>query len=332
MDREELASNLLEKGLLQSKEVTFTALSGGVSCEILLVDDGSARFVVKRALKKLKVKDDWFADVRRNITEQEYLRYVGGILPAAVPQIIYADNERYFFCMEMIEGGMTTWKSRLLERDYNSSYAQLAGKYLGVVHRSSIDEQAVHEKFDTAKDFYELRIDPYLLKTGDRHPRLKKYFIEEADRISDTARCLIHGDYSPKNLMVGEGRLVILDCEVACFGDPVFDLAFLLNHLFLKSIHQKKDAQKLFVLVGDVWKSYQKAAGAVVDQGFEARLCHLIPMLMLARIDGKSPAEYLSDESQQSVREFSYTAIPFPQKKLDEFCHQWADFMSVEKA
>nr|WP_242523919.1 phosphotransferase [Microbulbifer salipaludis] len=315
---------------MHSQDATFTPLSGGVSCEILLIDDGRSRFVVKRALDKLKVKDDWFADIKRNITEQEYLRYVGEFLPQSVPTILYSDTEKYFFCMEMIEGGLENWKSRLLLGKYDRQYAHLAGNNLGIIHRRSYGDAVAREKFDTLKDFTELRLDPYLLKTGSRHPRLNPYFTAEAERIAATSTCLIHGDYSPKNLMVGSGRLVILDCEVAWYGDPVFDVAFLLNHFLLKALHRPKNAAQILGIGLKVWESYTFAADAVVDDAFEARLCHLLPMLMLARVDGKSPVEYLDSSQQQTVREFSYALIPDSPKIFNRLVHQWAELLTAE--
>lgn len=338
MDQVALRNYLIGKGLLHSQDVKFTPLSGGVSCEILLVDDGKARFVVKRALEKLKVKDDWFADVKRNITEQEYLRYVGEFLPAAVPKILYADKEKYFFCMEMIEGGLMNWKSRLLQGDYDRGYARLAGDYLGTIHSQSWGDENVRKKFDTLKDFTELRLEPYLRTTASRHPQLAKYFSAEAERIASTETCLIHGDYSPKNLMVGQGRLVILDCEVAWYGDPVFDLAFLLNHFLLKALRRPEDAAQFFGLGLAVWSSYTAAADKLVNSdsatgnSFEKRLCHLLPMLMMARVDGKSPVEYLDKIQQQRVRDFAYRAIPDSPETLHQLFHQWTELLTVEKS
>ncbi|WP_105101536.1 phosphotransferase family protein [Microbulbifer pacificus] len=330
MDQVALSNYLIDKGLLHSQDATFTPLSGGVSCEILLVDDGRSRFVVKRALDKLKVKDDWFADIKRNITEQEYLRYVGKFLPESVPAILYSDTEKYFFCMEMIEGGLENWKSRLLLGEYDRQYARLAGDYLGTIHRRSLGDAVAREKFDTLKDFTELRLDPYLLKTGSRHPQLNAYFSAEAERIARTSTCLIHGDYSPKNLMVGSGRLVILDCEVAWYGDPVFDVAFLVNHFLLKALHRPKNAAQILGLGLKVWESYTAAADTVVDDVFETRLCHLLPMLMLARVDGKSPVEYLDSSQQQTVRDFTYAVIPDSPKTLNQLVHQWTELLTAE--
>ncbi|AQQ67221.1 aminoglycoside phosphotransferase [Microbulbifer agarilyticus] len=330
MDQVALCDYLIDKGLLHSQDATFTALSGGVSCEILLVDDGQARFVVKRALDKLKVKDDWFADIKRNITEQEYLRYVGAFLPESVPAILYSDAEKYFFCMEMIEGGLENWKSRLLLGEYDRQYARLAGSYLGSIHKQSLGDSLAQAKFDTLKDFTELRLEPYLLKTGSRHPGLNTHFVSEADRIASTATCLIHGDYSPKNLMVGNGKLVILDCEVAWYGDPVFDVAFLLNHFLLKALHKPKNAAQILGLGEKVWEAYLAASGEVVDDGFESRLCHLLPMLMLARVDGKSPVEYLNACQQQTVRNFAYAVIPDGPTTLSQLLYQWTELLAAE--
>ena len=51
-----------------------------------------------------------------------------------------------------------------------------------------------------------------------------------------TKRALVHGDVSPKNILVGPRGPVFLDAECAWYGDPAFDLAFCLNHLLLKCL------------------------------------------------------------------------------------------------
>jgi thiamine kinase-like enzyme len=133
---------------------------------------------------------------------------------------------------------------------------------------------------------------------------LQPLFEAEAARLAATHRCLVHGDFSPKNILISRDRLVLLDCEVAWFGDPVFDIAFLLNHLMLKSIHLPLRAAELKAMLAAAWRAYLDELTAQQRQGLEPLTARLMLMLMLARVDGKSPVEYLGQEQRAWVRAF----------------------------
>ena len=312
MTLDELRAHLLQRKLIVSREATITPLSGGVSSDIFLVEDAALpgpdnRFVLKMALPKLRVKDDWFADVSRNRYEQDYIDYVGAFLPDAVPRILHRAPEHGFFTMEFLGGEFANWKSLLLAEALDIEDAKRAGEILGRIHSTSWDDPVARQKFDTGKNFYELRIEPYLVTTGQRHPQLQSLFDEEAKRLAATRLCLVHGDYSPKNILVSQERMVLLDCEVAWFGDPTFDIAFLLNHLMLKMLVSANHREPLAAMANAACSSYAiqlsgNRRGLALDH-----VSRLILMLMLARIDGKSPVEYLRHEPQkQAVRDFVY--------------------------
>ncbi len=102
---------LLRDGIISHEKSTATPLLGGIASDIFLVQDADRRFVVKRALQKMKVQDLWLADVSRNHTEYEYLRYVGAILPGAVPAVL-AQGDGYF-TMEYLGSEFRNWKEML---------------------------------------------------------------------------------------------------------------------------------------------------------------------------------------------------------------------------
>ncbi len=292
---------LRRDGVVRSADARLTPLAGGVSCEIYVVEDGGEKFVVKRALAKLKVKADWFADVNRNRTEWEYIRYVAQFLPEAVPVVRHVSTEGNYFAMDHLGGGFTNWKQLLLSGFADADAAARAGRLLAEIHRRSAGGVEVRRVFDTTRNFFQLRIEPYLLVTGAKHPALNPLFHAEAKRLENTRECLVHGDFSPKNMLVGSDRLVILDCEVAWYGDPAFDLAFFLNHLLLKALfHAPKDTG-IPAMVLQFWAAYQ-AARPSAEIG--PRTGRLLLMLMLARVDGKSPVEYLDEERRNFVRQF----------------------------
>ncbi|MCU7551511.1 aminoglycoside phosphotransferase family protein [Chitinophagaceae bacterium LB-8] len=328
MGQNELIDYLVKKRILTSSSVEVIALSGGVSCEILLIKEGDNKFVLKRALARLKVKDDWYADVNRNKIEQKYIKYVADFLPSAVPKILYSDDEHHFFCMEMLDNGLTNWKDLLLNKQINLEYADTAGKNLGIIHNKSNGDPIAEKDFDTLVNFNELRIEPYLIKTGKLHPDLSSYFYDEAMQLASTKKCLVHGDFSPKNILIGPKRFVLLDSEVAWYGDPLFDIAFFLNHFFLKSLYIPGKANEFMELARVALKSYMSNSGNVIDESFEYRLVRLLLLLMLARVDGKSPVEYLNTKQQQIVRDFVYQQLRNGRFDFDVLITHWIETIS----
>ena len=294
--------------LVDPDTAILETLTGGVSCDVVKVIDAGNSFVVKRALPKLRVEAEWFADVKRNKYEHRYLSVVNELIPGSVPKVIHFNDEQQFFCMEFLEGDWRNWKSDLLNGVCQIRAASEAGRILGLIHRLTSEDQELGAEFATDQGFFDLRLEPYLVTTGKKHEALRPIFEKEVKRITHTKHCLVHGDYSPKNILVNESGIKILDCEVAWFGDPSFDLAFLLNHLLLKSIYHAPIFSPLDEMYSKAVESYFFALAREKEAADElnAQTARLLLMLLLARVDGKSPAEYLADNpvKQDFIRNF----------------------------
>ncbi|MBB3206748.1 5-methylthioribose kinase [Rhodopirellula rubra] len=312
---------LRDRGFLQTTTPSLKPLTGGVSSEIYLVEDGDRRFVVKRALAKLKVQQDWFADTSRNRSEQAYMRYVASFRPDAMPEIYQCDAEAGLFSMEYLEG-YRNWKDDLLAGHCDVDLARRAGVLVGEIHSRTWGDSRIKADFDTIPNFDQLRIDPYLRGTAQKHADLATKMLAEADRLTRSRQCLIHGDYSPKNMMHLDGRLVPLDCEVACFADAAFDLAFLLNHLFLKSLFHVPVELPMPEMISAVREGYGDGNPEHYRE-VETRAATLLPMLMLARVDGKSPVEYLNVDQQSFVRSFTREHILRDGIPLKQIAENW---------
>jgi 5-methylthioribose kinase len=328
-DTAQLLDMLREDGHVVSKNAEAQPLGGGVSSEIYLVQDGTAKFVVKRALPKLKVADDWFADISRNSTEQKFLEIVGAMLPGSVPKVYFASSERGYFGMEYISDDFANWKHLLLSGECHPEHAGAAARILGEIHRRTAGDAIMRRQFDTTACFHQLRIEPYLLTTGARHPQLKKMFEAEARRIEGTRAALVHGDFSPKNILIGEDRMVLLDCEVAWYGEPLFDVAFLLNHFFLKALYHAPRNVLMETMVSSFWHEYAKTASNAFGDEAEKKLVPLLLMLMLARVDGKSPVEYLAPEKRNFTRKFAGEYLAQSPQTLDDLVGPW--FLQMSK-
>lgn len=310
MNKELIISILRDENLITGSKPVFQSLEGGVSSDIFLVKNGETFLVVKQALPKLNVEDDWFADTSRNQNEQKFLRFLAENKPDAVPKLLYSNEEHSFFVMEYLSGGFKNWKNELLNGFFNELTAKRSAELLAEIHSKSWGDETLKKKFNKADNFYELRTEPYLVTTGGRHPDLKEIFYHEAERLKSHREALVHGDFSPKNLMVKNPRVVLLDHEVAWFGDPAFDLAFFLNHLYLKMLVHCRKTDEIQDLTIVIWSAYFERLGNQKLKQMELRVTRLLLMLMLARIDGKSPVEYLENDQKEFVRSFVKEHLP----------------------
>jgi aminoglycoside phosphotransferase (APT) family kinase protein len=310
----ELRTWLAEDGLIDAETAELIPLTGGVSSDVVLVRTPQCTFVAKRALPKLRVQDDWYAGTERNRYEHQYITAARAIVPEAFPEVLHANDRRGYFCMTWLGEGWENWKTRLMRGVAEVAIAETAASSLGRIHRQTARRSELAKQFDTLKNFHELRIEPYLLTTAERHPKLADHFHRETERLAASRQCLVHGDFSPKNMLIRDGRVVVLDCEVAWYGAPSFDLAFLLNHLALKTVYRFPHHGTIAPLLPAAWEAYFNARPLAPAQREQLQLdtLRLMLMLLLARIDGKSPVEYMEDfpERKDVVRRFVYRYLP----------------------
>lgn len=318
-------ATLQQDGVIRSTSPRFQLLTGGVSSEIYRVDDGGRTLVVKRALKKLKVKADWFADVSRNRYEAAFLRYVGTFMPESVPKILGQGDG--YFVMEFLDEGFSNWKVLLKRGTCQVKHARQAGEVLGCIHAHSFGQPAIAQQFASTENFLQLRVSPYLHRIAEKHPSVAGVIAAEAERLLQPGSCLIHGDFSPKNILIAAQRLVLVDCEVAFYGDPAFDLSFLLCHLLLKGLLHAPEQKGLDGLARGFLTAYQNHRA--LDKGqfseLKALVGRLLTMLLLARVDGKSPVEYLNEEKQVFTRAFCLHRLQQENFDLDKLMVDWFD-------
>jgi len=277
-------------------------LSGGVSSEIWKV--GSS-VCVKRALPRLRVAQRWEAPVERNRYERLWMEAAGAALPGAAPRILAADDEAGVFAMQYLE--FPVWKERLRQGHADPAFAARVGAALAAIHSATAGRREVAARFATDAIFYSIRLEPYLVATGLAHRDLQSFFAALVKTTAETKVCLVHGDVSPKNILVGEHGPVFLDAECAWYGDPAFDLAFCLNHLLLKCLWVPA-ARNAFVACFDALSSAY-LENVSFDDDIESRTGSLLPALLLARVDGKSPVEYLGDREKALVRKVARELI-----------------------
>lgn len=279
------------------------SLGGGVSNAVLKVETEETCLVCKQPYPNLDVADDWPADVARVHNEARAAEAYADIIERAgtgnvrVPRVLFEDHEAHVVGIECVPDPATNWKTALLAGRVDVDVARSLGELLGAVHYAAADDGTLREAFTDPTPFEQLRLDPYHRTVARRYPDLAEGIHAEIDRIGSVERTLVHGDYSPKNVLVGE-RIWVLDFEVAHWGDPAFDVAFMVNHLVLKSLHNAVSGAAYV----DAIKAFQKAYDRETKWELERETVAELGILLLARVDGKSTVEYLEPETADAVR------------------------------
>ena len=333
---ENATAYLRQLGQIESNEpVEVRELAGGVSNVVLLVSPRSAPdFVLKQARHQLRVADPWFCSVERIWREVAVMRICDQLLstqldkPSAehrieTPSVLFTDEENYLFGMTAAPAH-AVWKQQLLQGEVQQHVAAACGQLLGTLHAASWQNSEVAASIGDRTFFHDLRVDPYYRHMARQHPDLR----EELDRLcrSLETHCLalVHGDFSPKNLLVYESGLLLVDFEVGHFGDPAFDLGFFLSHLVLKSVYARSAGKSYLVLSQRFWRSYRlqlegRLPAASIDNLGQRGIIHCAAC-MLARVDGKSPVEYLDDSQRDLVRTMGRQFLLEPPGSWGDVC------------
>jgi aminoglycoside phosphotransferase (APT) family kinase protein len=304
----------------------FERLPGGVSSDIWLVRAGAAAFCVKRALPRLRVAADWRAPIERNTKEAGWIKAVGGFMPEAVPALLAEDAEAGMFAMDYLPPqSFEGWKTQLQRGHVMPATAAEIGRRLARIHRRFARSPGAAVEFATDAIFQAIRLEPYLLSTARAHPDRAAALERLAETTARTKLTLVHGDVSPKNILVGPPGPVFIDAECAWFGDPAFDLAFCLNHLLLKCIWVPPAALRLLAAFDRLAETYLGGVDWEPREEIDRRTARLLPGLLLARIDGKSPVEYLTEEQDKDrVRRVARLLLADPPHHLAEIRTAWA--------
>ena len=215
------------------------------------------------------------------------------------------------------------WKSELLDGKADQVFGAEVGSCLGTIHRRSAGDPDLAQRFAHDATFEAIRIEPYLHAAGRAHPELQPWLADVAARTMANKRALVHGDVSPKNILHGSRGPVFLDAECAWYGDPAFDLAFCLNHLLLKGAHRPERRQAFLGVFMALTQAYLDQVEWEPAAELERRCAALLPALLLARVDGKSPVEYLDDSRRDSVRRASVALIRSRPETLSTIVHAW---------
>ena len=306
-------------------------LTGGVSSDIWRIDLPSGPICVKRALPKLRVAADWQVPVGRNLFEARWMRAAARVVPHCTPTLLGQDEASGTLAMEYLPAERyPLWKIRLRDGIVESAFAASVAVTLGRIHAATAADPGLAAEFPTDAIFYDIRLEPYLAHTGRRHPALAARLQTLIETTQRNKLALVHGDVSPKNILVGPDGPVLLDAECAWWGDPAFDLAFCLNHLMLKCLWVPAKRGALLDSFRAMTDAYLPLVTWEPPARLERRVAHLLPALFLARVDGKSPVEYITlDEQRDAVRRVAVRLLTDPPDRLADVAKAWAKELAV---
>ena len=303
-DSTQLTQYLIENGYVENADgLDIRPLAGGVSNRTVFVElpDGQ-QWVLKQALEKLRVEADWFSKPERIHREALGIHWLGELTPqGTVPKLVFEDEAYHLLAMEAVPQQHINWKSELLAERLEDDHVRQFGELLAQIHRGAYAQrEPLAEVFANTHFFETLRLEPYYGYTASNLPNAAAFL---NDLVADTHQrklTLVHGDYSPKNILIHEDRLILLDHEVIHWGDPAFDVGFSMTHLLSKAHHLTSMRQQFTQAARLYWQTYSRVVGAAewAGQVEQFAVRHTMACL-LARAAGRSPLEYLSKRQEQ---------------------------------
>jgi 5-methylthioribose kinase len=313
------AADYLQRAGLITGPAAVAALGWGVSNVVLRIEpEIGPPLVLKQSRELLRTRAEWRSRLDRIWREADVLRLLERLVPGAAPRLLYEDRPNYLLVMEAIDRHHVVWKEALLAGRIDLSLAETLGTLLARIHTTTWHNAEVAEALNDARAFDELRLDPYYRRLAAVHPSLAPVLRSLIESSQSRRHALVLGDFSPKNILLIPGGLRIVDFETGHYGDPPFDLGFFLTHLALKGVRAGAADDRCFALAQRFWTTYITAMSPLIaaDDSFEQRCVTHWTACLLARIDGKSPVDYLDESQQNLVRRFALDSGLIPAPRL----------------
>ncbi|MEM7032736.1 MAG: aminoglycoside phosphotransferase family protein [Chloroflexota bacterium] len=333
----DLLTYLRQQGRIDNTETPqCQTLSGGVSNRTVRVDrENGEAWVIKQALEKLRVPVDWFSSPLRIHREAEGLRWLNKLAPQqSVPEFVFEDHEHHLLAMQAIPDPHENWKVALLDGRLDLTQVRQFGHLLGQIQRQAEQQKDTIAAAFADRTFFEsLRLEPYYGYTASQVPQATRFLNQ---LINETRACrftLVHGDYSPKNTLVYQNRLILLDYEVIHFGDPAFDLGFSLTH-FLSKAHHLPHLRAEFMQASQIyWEAYRATLGNISwADDLEEKAVHHTLACLLARVAGRSPLEYLSQEARQRQQQAVLTLMSRTPATVSSLVEQFVTLIETDSS
>ena len=282
-----------------SERPHFTPLTGGVSNRTVWVQfDHGRDWVMKQALAKLRVQVDWFSAPERIQREAAGLSCLGSVIADHVPELLFVDERYHVLAMSAVPHPHHNWKTHLLKGETSVELARDFGQLLATIHNAALSDSKIASEFAERGFFEELRLEPYYGYTATQVPQARSYLEGLINRTRNRRFALVHGDYSPKNVLICGGKLVILDFEVIHFGDPAFDIGFSMTHFLSKAHFLQAKRQSFIEMAAEYGRAYMTSLEADLAERMQPSAVQHTLACLLARVAGRSPLEYLNDDQR----------------------------------
>ena len=301
---------LTKRGII-SGSAEVEELTGGVSNVVLGIKSGAKDLVLKQALPQLKVAAVWKADQRRAIVEANGMKLLHSITPENVPDLIDLDPEEFTLTMDRLPRECTVWKTDLLEGVIKPSVGKDLGRILATWHNFGANSKESLDAYMEDSLFDQLRVTPFYRAVAKVNPGLDNRIQELITEITTIKITLVHGDFSPKNIMItGTDKPIVLDFEVMHTGNPVFDLGFVSAHLLCKYLRTEDSSQKS--LLRETAIAFINSYDQTCNIPVATSLPHHVAVIALARVEGVSPVNYLDEAAKARVQSVTKAAIANP--------------------
>ena len=319
----------------EAEGLRISVLSGGVSNRTVKVSFPSGKaWVLKQALSKLRVPVDWFADPARAHREAMAIGTLTRMChQGCVPRLVFEDEGNHLIAMEAVGEPHDNWKSLLLQGRLEEDHVRQFAGLLAAIHAGGyLDRKSLASRFADRSYFRALRLEPYYSYTAGKVPEAAGFLSRLIRQTEMTAITLVHGDYSPKNILVHNGKLVLLDHEVIHFGDPAFDLGFSITHLVSKAHHLRRLRERFAEGACLYWQVYKAGIAGMpwADQLEERAARHTLGCL-LARAAGRSQLEYLDQAERQRQAHAAAALAKAPPAGLEDLVGRFLDLVARQE-
>ncbi len=313
-------ARLLAADGVAAADAELVPLSGGVSCDVWhveprfvlcgFVEANPHGLVIKSPLARLRVPTTWEADVSRAGVEAAALRLFGDISPGLVPPVVWEHRTDPVIAISSAPRDWRDWREVLSEGDATDivDICTTLGTTLARWHVATEDPAALPAILTTGDRLRTLRTDPFHRAAAVELPQVSDELFALAGELEAARTCLVHGDFSPKNVLVASshpGALWIIDAEVAHFGNPSLDAAFMSAHLLLKAVWRPEMAVELAAGRVEFEAAYRSISSLVPARSWSAQT----GAILAGRVWGVSRANYLSQADREQVTEIAISLV-----------------------
>jgi 5-methylthioribose kinase len=279
-------------------DVTVRSLPGGVSSETAVVDTAGTLVVVKRALGRLKVADEWTSDPDRILAEAAGLEWFHQLTPDTVPQPLGVSAKHFGLVLPHAPSPCPDLRRILLDDPHHAPPG--IGTALGALAHtwhSASPNAAIGTSLDDRIRLNELRLDPFYRDMATRWQEYRVVIEGLVDELESSALCVVHGDFTPKNVLcLPDNNIWVIDTEVAHIGHPVIDTASMLAHLTLKTLHWVDTPA--WAVVNQIRLDFLERISQH-DTSTPASLGHHTGLIMAVRVAGRAQVPYLSAQAHE---------------------------------